>query len=173
MADPLSIRRYEPIDQTQVRALFVAINRLLAPPHLKQAFEDYINKSLAEEIDRIPEYYRQKSGSFWVAILENNVVGMFGLESYGDGDLELRRMYVDPQQRRQGIARRMLQFAEDQSLADGAKQFYLSTSELQEAALAFYTNAGYQLIREEIADAPSNKTIGGGIRRYYFVKPLV
>ena len=172
MTDQLSIHRYEIADHQEVRALFISINRLMAPTHLKQAFEDYIDKSLAEEIDTIPDYYRQKGGSFWVAKIHNRVVGMLGLERYGDGDLELRRMYVSPDCQRQGIARRMLAFAESQSLADGAKRLYLSTSELQEAALAFYRNSGYQLMREELADTASNKTIGGGIRRYYFVKAL-
>lgn len=48
----------------------------------------------------------------------------------------------------------------------------LSTSELQQDALALYRNAGYQAVREEIADAASNKTLGGGIRRYHFIKRL-
>jgi putative acetyltransferase len=49
----------------------------------------------------------------------------------------------------------------------------LSTSEVQQAALALYRNAGYRLVREETAAAQSNKTVGGDIRRYYFEKDLV
>jgi len=48
----------------------------------------------------------------------------------------------------------------------------LSTSELQHAALALYRQAGYFLLREEVAETASNKTVGGGIRRYYFAKTL-
>ena len=48
----------------------------------------------------------------------------------------------------------------------------LSTSELQDAALALYRGAGYALIREEIAQASSNKMVGGGVCRYYFEKTL-
>jgi hypothetical protein len=48
----------------------------------------------------------------------------------------------------------------------------LSTSELQREALSLYRNAGYGLVREEVAVAASNKTIGGGIRRYHFSKIL-
>jgi hypothetical protein len=39
-------------------------------------------------------------------------------------------------------------------------------------ALAHYRQAGYLLLREEVAETESNKTIGGGIRRYYFAKTL-
>jgi putative acetyltransferase len=48
----------------------------------------------------------------------------------------------------------------------------LSTSELQGDALSLYRNAGYQLVREEVALAVNNKTVGGGIRRFHFTKLL-
>jgi len=48
----------------------------------------------------------------------------------------------------------------------------LSTSELQREALSFYQNAGYEPVGEELAVVASNKTLGGGIRRYYFTKAL-
>jgi putative acetyltransferase len=48
----------------------------------------------------------------------------------------------------------------------------LSTSELQQAALAFYRRSGFRLLREEVGAAQSNKTVGGGIRRYHFEKEL-
>jgi GNAT superfamily N-acetyltransferase len=86
--------------------------------------------------------------------------------------MELRRMYVDPAERRAGIARQMLKFAEEECRRRGIPRLELSTSELQYAALALYRQAGYLLLREEVAETASNKTVGGGIRRYYFAKTL-
>ena len=43
-------------------------------------------------------------------------------------------------------------------------------SELQHAALALYRQSGYLLLGEEVAETASNKTVGGGIRRYYFAR---
>jgi hypothetical protein len=48
----------------------------------------------------------------------------------------------------------------------------LSTSELQGAAMSLYRSAGYRLVREAIAGATSNRTVGAGIRRFYFEKTL-
>jgi putative acetyltransferase len=48
----------------------------------------------------------------------------------------------------------------------------LSTSELQQAAISLYRNLGYQMVREEIGMEQSNKTVGGGIRRFHFEKNL-
>ena len=109
---------------------------------------------------------------FWVAVRSDKVIGFFGLERVSGDAMELRRMYVDPSARRQGIARRMLQFAENQARCRKASRLELSTSELQNAALALYMGEKYTLVREENVDAPSNKSIGSGIRRYYFEKAL-
>jgi len=110
----VTIRPFAEHDAAQVRELFITVNRLLSPPHLRDAFEAYIERALREEIDRIPAYYSERDGGFWVAVKGDKLVGTFGLERASDDAMELRRMYVDPSARRQGIARRMLQFAEDQ-----------------------------------------------------------
>jgi len=169
---PIKIRPFEDNDAGQVRDLFIKVNRLLAPPQQKEAFEGYITRSLAEEIDRISDYYARIEGGFWVAVNGENIVGMFGLEPSSSEAMELRRMYVDPQARRQGIAQKMLSFAEDECRRRRRPNMDLSTSELQGDALGFYQKCGYQLVREEIADTASIKTLGGGIRRFHFTKKL-
>ena len=172
MTPEIVIRPFAEADAPAVRALFVTVNRLLAPPHLKEAFEGYIALSLREEIGRILAYYAARNGGFWVALADAALVGMFGLEAATNGAMELRRMYVDPAARRRGIARAMLRFAEDECRRRGASALELSTSELQGEALALYRNAGYRLGREEVARDASNKTLGGGLRRFYFAKTL-
>lgn len=173
METKIIIRAFAAEDAATVRDLFIRVNRLLAPPQLKEAFEGYIATSLTEEIDRIADYYAARHGSFWVAVADDKIVGMFGLEqSDTPGTMELRRMYVDPDARRQGIGRQMLRFAEKECRRNRVRQLDVSTSALQDEALSLYRNAGYQLLREENVAAASNKTVGGGIRRYYFTKRL-
>ncbi|NQU61718.1 MAG: GNAT family N-acetyltransferase [Rhodospirillales bacterium] len=172
MDNQLNVRPFVEADAVPVRALFIKVNRALAPADLKAAFESYIELSLREEIDRISEYYGERNGGFWVALIETQVVGMFGLEQSGPGAMELRRVYVDPDRRRLGIGGKLLQFAEDQCRADNLHRLDLSTSETQPDALSLYRNSGFELVREEVAEAANNKTIGGGIRRYHFKKEL-
>ena len=169
MSTETVIRQFEEGDAPGMRSLFIAVNRLLAPPEMRDAFEAYITRSLVEEVDRISAYYGDR---FWVAIRAGAVVGMFGLEPAGPGAMELRRMYVDPAVRRVGLGRRMLGFAEDECRRLGVRRLELSTSELQPAALALYQRAGYRLMRQDVADEASNKTLGGGIRRFHFEKAL-
>jgi GNAT superfamily N-acetyltransferase len=166
------IRGFEALDAMAVRELFVLVNRLLAPPALRDAFEAYIARSLAEEIDRVEAYYASRSGGFWVAWRGEALVGMFGLETAAPDAMELRRMYVAPSVRRGGVGGAMLRFAEDEARRRGTGRLELSTSELQPAAVGLYRAAGYRLVREVVADATSNKTVGGGIRRFHFEKVL-
>jgi len=171
---PIHIRLYQPKDLEFVRTLFVAINRQLAPSHMRTQFDVYVRQALRDEIDRIPDYYAACAGSFWIAELGDGSrgVGMYGLEAYDDSFLEIRRMYVDPAFRRQGIARRLLAHAEQIGRAAQYPRLILSTSEIQKAAFALYQSVGFSLTSTETADAMSLKAVGGGLRRYHMEKLL-
>ena len=167
------IRAFQPTDAEAVRRLFIRVNRELAPPDQRAAFETYIEASLHDEIDRIDDYYRSDNGGeFWVVCRGDALAGMFGIERLVPRRAELRRMYVTPEFRRQGLAKRMLVHAERYCRDAGFEELVLSTSEVQEAALAFYRAAGYRQTHEERAETRSNKTVGSSIRRFHFVKPL-
>jgi GNAT superfamily N-acetyltransferase len=100
----ITIRPFqEEDDASEVRELFIAVNRLLSPPRMRDAFEAYIARSLTEEMDRVAAYYRERGGGFFVALREAKVVGMFGLERATPDAVELRRMYVDPSARNRPI----------------------------------------------------------------------
>jgi len=166
------IRPYEPSDHAAVRAIVIDINRELAPATMREAFEDYIARSLREEIDRIPEYYAARGGGFFVALDASALIGTFGLEGLNTDAAELRRMYVRRDRRRSGIAGQMLRYAEALCREAGCRRLTLSTSELQQAALALYRKSGYRLLREEVSTAETNKAVAG-LHRFYFEKELI
>lgn len=170
--DPIIVRPFEPDDAAAVRALFITVNRLMAPLNLAEQFEAYIAAALREEIDDIARYYTAQGGHFFVATVANALVGMFGLEQAGSGVAELRRMYVDPRFRGRGIGRDLLARAETEAQKAGCTRMILSTSELQSAALVLYRSAGYCEVRQEVATQATNKTLGGAIRRFHFEKAL-
>jgi GNAT superfamily N-acetyltransferase len=134
------IRPYEPSDHAAVRALVIDINRELAPA-MREAFEDYIARSLREEVDRIPEYYPARGGRFFVAVDGDALVGTFGLEGLDTEGAELRRMYVRRDRRRSGIAGQMLRYAEAHCREAGCRRLTLSTSELSRPQQELSRNA--------------------------------
>ena len=168
----IELRPYAGPDHAAVRALFIAVNRALAPPEMRDTFEHYIERSLAEEIDRIDAYYAEHEGRFMISVRNGQFVGMFGLEMSGPEGMELRRMYVAPGARRSGIGRFMLRHAENLAQSSGARRLVLNTTELQPEALALYRTSGFTQTKVDIALAATNKTVGSGIRRYHFEKWL-
>jgi len=169
----MRVRSYTDKDGPAVRALFIRVNRELAPEGMRPQFAAYIVQSLREEIGRIPAYYAERGGSFWVAEDAGRLVGMYGLERCEESSAELRRMYVSPEARRRGVARLMLAHAERLCRSAGLDRLTLSTSEVQTSALALYRASGFELICEEVASVPTNKTVGSGLRRFHFQKRLM
>ncbi|WP_455351253.1 GNAT family N-acetyltransferase [Streptomyces sp. SYSU K217416] len=64
-------------------------------------------------------------------------------EGYADGDAELKRMYVVPEARGLGLARRILAALEDSARAAGRLRMVLETGTAQPEAIALYTSSGY------------------------------
>lgn len=64
-------------------------------------------------------------------------------EGYSDGDAELKRMYVIPEARGLGLARRILAALEDDARAAGHTRMVLETGIRQPEAIALYTSSGY------------------------------
>ncbi|MFB7246075.1 GNAT family N-acetyltransferase [Streptomyces populi] len=65
-------------------------------------------------------------------------------EGYSDGDAELKRMYVVPEARGLGLARRMLAALEEDARTAGRARMVLETGSKQPEAVALYASSGYE-----------------------------
>jgi GNAT superfamily N-acetyltransferase len=170
---PVTMRAYENADYEDVVALFTRINRELAPADMRELFERYIATAISGELRQLQNVFSEaKRNCFWVVEIDGQIVGMFGIESRSEDSTELRRLYLDRSHRGRGIAQRMLQCAEERARELGFSRLILSTAQIQEAAVAFYRKSGYRLVRTELADSMSTKTVGGGLTRLHFKKTL-
>ena len=71
------------------------------------------------------------------------VIAMNAIRRIDATTAEIKRMRVTKDRRRQGIARLLLEIAEDYCRAAGYTRIILDTTDLQEAAKVMYTNHGY------------------------------
>jgi GNAT superfamily N-acetyltransferase len=166
-------RAYQVADYGPVAALWTRINRELAPPEMRELFEQYITTAINGELRHLQGVFAEaKRNDFWVVQADKGVVGTFGIESRSEDSTELRRMYLDRDFRSRGIAQRMLQRAEARAREFGFSKMILSTAEVQKAAIVFYGKNGYQLVRTELANTMSTKTVGAGLTRFHFEKLL-
>ena len=169
----LVFRRYQPSDYDQVAALWRRINRELAPAGMEEIFEQYIATAISGELVRLSELFSEaKRNAFWVVDRQGGIVGCFGIESHSETDTELRRMYLDREFRGHGVAKRMLECAEELARSLGFRKMVASTAEIQRAADRLYRRSGFRQVRVEVAQAMSVKQVGGGLTRFYFEKEL-
>jgi GNAT superfamily N-acetyltransferase len=73
-------------------------------------------------------------------------VGCGGLKTHAPGEGELKRMFVAPDCRGRGHARRILTALEDAARALGHRRLVLDTAAPLQEAMALYTKAGYRRI---------------------------
>ncbi|MDQ0795867.1 GNAT superfamily N-acetyltransferase [Streptomyces sp. B1I3] len=64
-------------------------------------------------------------------------------EGYSDGDAEIKRMFVIPEGRGRGLARRILAALEADARTAGRTRMVLETGDQQPEAIALYTSSGY------------------------------
>lgn len=72
-------------------------------------------------------------------------------DGYAGGDAELKRMFVVPQARGLGLARRILARLEDDARNAGRRRIVLETGTRQPEAIALYESSGYRLLPPEQA----------------------
>jgi GNAT superfamily N-acetyltransferase len=84
--------------------------------------------------------------SFLVARIEGEPVGCAGLQLLEAGVGEVRRMYVRPAYRGQGVSRMLLAAVEEMARARAVLTLRLETGDLQPEAISLYQSAGYRRI---------------------------
>src|ERR671924_272748 len=89
--------------------------------------------------------------ALWVALEGQHVVGSVALRNLGDGAVELKRMYLRPDQRGHGLGKELLAVALDWARANEANVVRLDTSERMVAAQRLYEAHGFRRIP---GDAP-------------------
>ena len=81
-----------------------------------------------------------------IAYDDGKAVGCAGLKRYDDKSTEIKRVWVQPEYRRQHIADKMMQLVEQKAKEQGFARVILQTRPQMTEAVAMYTKRGYKLI---------------------------
>jgi GNAT superfamily N-acetyltransferase len=129
--------------------------QVVAEPYGSPAAVTLTDRVQLEYVDRYggpdstpvdPDEFGPPSGGFLIGYLGGVPVAMGGVRPYEDGAVEIKRMYVVPEVRGQGLSRVMLDALEDLARALGASRVVLETGEKQPEAMRLYETSGYQRI---------------------------
>ena len=93
-----------------------------------------------------PSDFTPPTGAFLVIYAGGKPVAGGGLKRDEDGVAEIKRMYVVPEARRQGLGRQLLEALEDRARELGYARIRLDTGARQPHSQAMYERAGYHPI---------------------------
>ena len=94
----------------------------------------------------IPYNISQSIGTVIIAYIDNIAVGCAGLKEYSETDAEIKRVWVEPEYRRQHIAEDMMKMLEELAKKMQFQRTVLQTREAMREAVSLYEKLGYYRI---------------------------
>ena len=127
-------------------------------PEDRSAAAEVISSSLAEygmswepdgadrDVLAVETYYLDRGGEFWVVEYEGKIVGTSAYYpcERGNTAVEIRKMYLSPIARGQGLGRHLLGKLEQVITARGYQEIWIETASILKAAVRLYELSGYQ-----------------------------
>jgi putative acetyltransferase len=98
------------------------------------------------DVAEVEHFYWYSGGEFWVVEADSTLVGTAGYYPINRGEkaVEIRKMYLLPQSRGQGLGKYLLTSLEKAIQHRGFQQIWIETASLLKAAVQLYEKAGYQ-----------------------------
>ena len=95
-------------------------------------------------------------GAFFIAYANGEPLGCGAIRRIGADCAEIKRMYVEPYARGQGVGRKILLTLQEEARRLGVARILLETGERQPEAIALYNRAGFLRVRAfgEYVDSP-------------------
>jgi putative acetyltransferase len=127
----------EPFESDDARRLIAALDAHLAsryPP--EQRFGPNLK----------PEHLAPGLGTLLIARAGGRAIGCGALRLLDETTAEVKRMYVEPELRGQGVAKQVLDHLESAAASLGARRLVLETGVHQVEAIGLYLRAGYEPI---------------------------
>jgi N-acetylglutamate synthase-like GNAT family acetyltransferase len=128
----ISIQTWSPAYHQEVIDLILSIQQ--------KEFGVAITLEAQPDLQNIPTFYQKNAGNFWVATIENKVVGTIALLNIGNNRGALRKMFVHQGYRGKewGVGQQLLNCLLDWSKQYNFKEIWLGTTEKFIAAQRFY-----------------------------------
>jgi putative acetyltransferase len=124
----------EPFDSAEARRLIAALDAHLSSRYTpEQRFGPNLK----------PAQLAPGLGTFVIARVEGRAVGCGAIRLLDPTTVEVKRMYVEPEQRGRGVAKEILQHLEAAGRELGAERAVLETGIHQDEAIGLYRRAGY------------------------------
>jgi GNAT superfamily N-acetyltransferase len=121
----------------------LAAARTLVRAHLQAHSTVHDAESAERIVAALPAPYLAPDGALWVAWDGDEAVGCVAIHALEPGVAELKRMFVRPEARGRGVARRLTEHAIAAATGAGYRRLRLGTLTTMHAAQRLYTSVGF------------------------------
>ena len=144
----VKIEVYTDIDKIRIPDLILNIQN--------EEFGIPITLNQQPDLNEISKFYQVSNGNFWVAKVDEKLVGTIALLDIGNNQTALRKMFVDRNYRGKeyGIGQKLLDNLIDWARSKNITEIYLGTTEKFIRAQRFYENNGFIEIQKQ--ELPKN-----------------
>jgi ribosomal protein S18 acetylase RimI-like enzyme len=125
---------------------FVAWHRATHVEDLALIDRYFDRDAFEAELRDLPGAYAPPKGSLLVAFADGTPAGCVALRDLGEGDCEMKRMFVPTAWRGRGIGRRLADAVIADAQAGAYRRMRLDTGPRQAAAIALYESLGFHRI---------------------------
>lgn len=141
----------------EVKSLFTEYTDFLV--NGDKEFKKYLEiQKYDHEVENLEEKYGLPQGRLYVAYSENKVVGCIALRPLNDRQCEMKRLYVRPEFRNNGIAKMLVEKVVSDAKGIGYSEMLLDTLPFLQVAIEMYKKMGFYEI-DCYNDSPLDNTI--------------
>ena len=114
-------------------------------PDMQSTIDDYIaDQKVAEQLDDFASYFLPPKGECFLAIQEDQPVGLVMLKPHGERDGEMNRMYVKESARGLGLGRKLGEVVVQEARDLGYDTLWLDAAYKHVEALPLYESLGFE-----------------------------
>ena len=124
----------------------ISAARKLVRAHMFAGSTQHSREEIESVVRRLPDPYVAPTGSLWVAMLDETALGCVALQEIAPGVSEMKRMYVRPEARGEGVGRQLTNHAIAYARLRGDEFMRLGTLSTALAAQHLYGSLGFQRI---------------------------
>lgn len=134
------------------KIIFIDVNTQELLEKTKEIFKEYqqsIDTDLCfqkfeEELASLPGKYAPPKGRLYLSFVGEKLVGCVALRPINDTECEMKRLYIKPEFRGQGMGRILAEKIISDAKEIGYKQMFLDTLDTMKSALNLYASLGFK-----------------------------